>query len=239
MQDVQTKKVLITAGNTTVPIDKVRSISNIFRGKTGASIAEYFAGVGYEVTLLTSNITIVKPTEGLTVMQYRTYDDLYRLMEEYITTKQFDVIIHSAAVSDYAVEGMYSQVGGMHKLEGRPMLELTKLDSSGKVGSDHPELWMKLVPTEKIIDKIRQPWGFRGALVKFKLQVGMSDVELIDVATRSMAHSSANLIVANTLEDINTKAFIISANGNLPVTTNRRNLPAMLSYAVLRVLCEL
>ena len=228
MKKAVKKQVLVTAGNTAVPIDKVRSISNIFRGKTGAAIAEYFADTGCEVTLLTSNIGIVKPANGLTGVQFRTYDDLYQSMEEMITKRPLDVIIHSAAVSDYRVEGMYCQVGGTHKLQGRPMLELTKLDSSGKVGSDHPELWMKLIPTAKIIDQIRTPWGFKGTLVKFKLQVGMSDEELIAVATRSMEHSNADLIVANTLEGMGSKAFIINAKGAPVITTNRRNLPAEL-----------
>jgi len=32
------KRVLVTAGNTSVPIDRVRVISNIFKGRTGAGI---------------------------------------------------------------------------------------------------------------------------------------------------------------------------------------------------------
>ena len=34
------------------------------------------------------------------------------------------------------------------------------------------------MPTEKIVDKIKGDWGFKGQLVKFKLQVGISDDEL-------------------------------------------------------------
>ena len=36
-------RVLVTAGSTNVMVDKVRSISNIFKGRTGAEIAKYFA----------------------------------------------------------------------------------------------------------------------------------------------------------------------------------------------------
>jgi len=47
------RKVLITAGSTVAPIDQVREISNIFRGRTGAMIAEFLASKGVECTLIT------------------------------------------------------------------------------------------------------------------------------------------------------------------------------------------
>ena len=52
----------------------------------------------------------------------------------------------------------------------------------------------------KLVDRIRGDWGFRGVLVKFKLEVGMSDEELLEVAERSRRQSDADLMVANTLE---------------------------------------
>ena len=36
---VRRMKILVTAGNTQTPIDRVRSITNIFSGRTGARIA--------------------------------------------------------------------------------------------------------------------------------------------------------------------------------------------------------
>ena len=54
------KRVLITAGATTVPIDKVRAITNIFKGRTGTEIAEFFSKKGCQVILLTSNPELVK-----------------------------------------------------------------------------------------------------------------------------------------------------------------------------------
>jgi phosphopantothenate-cysteine ligase/phosphopantothenoylcysteine decarboxylase/phosphopantothenate--cysteine ligase len=47
--------LLVTAGNTLVPIDKVRGITNIFTGRTGASIALEAHRRGHGVTLLTSH----------------------------------------------------------------------------------------------------------------------------------------------------------------------------------------
>ena len=79
--------------------------------------------------------------------------------------------------------------------------------------SHHPELWLRLVPAPKLIDKVRAEWGFAGTLVKFKLEVGATDAGLLDVAERSRALSRANLMCANTLEGMHDWAFVGGADG--------------------------
>ncbi len=80
--------------------------------------------------------------------------------------------------------------------------------SAGKVKSDHPELWLKLVRAPKLVDKVRAGWGFRGVLVKFKLEVGVTDAELLTVAERSRVQSGADLMCANTLDGMADWAFV-------------------------------
>jgi phosphopantothenoylcysteine synthetase/decarboxylase len=211
-------KVLITAGSTNVMIDQVRCISNIFKGETGEKIADYFSCKSEnKVTLITSN----KQNETIFFrrLHYKTYDELYALMEQEITTGNYDVVIHSAAVSDYKVEGTYVfktyPQGDKRDEYGwvvGPGPGLAKVDSSKKISSDNKELYLKLVPTEKIIDKIRKPWGFNGVLVKFKLQVGITDLELLEIAKKSMATSKADFIVANCLEWSKDRAYILRAD---------------------------
>jgi len=46
----------------------------------------------------------------------------------------------------------------------------------------------------------RTRWHYQGILVKFKLEVGISEDQLIQIASASRTASGANLIVANTLE---------------------------------------
>ena len=224
-------KILVTAGNTMAMIDKVRGISNIFKGRTGFMIAQSLYNSGHDVTLLTSNPEIVDAWKDQTgrhypisemfhTVKYRTYDELYTSMKSLITTKGFDVVIHSAAVSDYAVEGTYVQAAD----------KLRKIDSSSKIGSEYKELYLRLVPTEKIVDRIRE-WGFGGVLVKFKLQVGMSDEELIEIAEKSRQHSDANLIVANTLEGSSYYAYIIGIGAD-PMRVSRGSLPMALENSI-------
>ncbi len=78
------KSVLITAGATMVPIDKFRAITNIFKGRTGTNIALYFAQQGWDVLLITSNPSLLdgKPTKGIYVETYHTYDDLFSAMQK-------------------------------------------------------------------------------------------------------------------------------------------------------------
>lgn len=212
-------KVLITAGNTMTMIDDVRGITNIFRGKTGHRIADQMRDAGHEVTLLTSSPDMVPShlnfdalSEGsLTVISYRTFDELLTKMEYAVKNGGFDLIVHSAAVSDYKVVASYvpceSDEAPYFGLE-RVVIKLLKM--VGKISSSHKRLFLELVPTEKIVDKIRRDWGFRGFLVKFKLQVGISDGALIDIARKSRAQSDANMIIANCREWAKERAYVIA-----------------------------
>src|SRR5262249_62096599 len=126
--------------------------------------------------------------------------------------------IHCAAVSDYQSAGIYAPAphtkfdseATWHSSSGAPEL----LDrSAAKVKSTEPELWLRLIRTPKLIDRVRRDWGFRGILVKFKLEVGLSEVELHKVAEASRQCSLADWMVANTLEGATEWALIGSAQG--------------------------
>lgn len=188
--------ILVTAGNTRTMIDRVRCITNIFTGRTGANIAAEAANRGHRVTLLTSHPESLPRAPGLTVRAYQTFEDLAALMAEEITGGGFDAVIHSAAVSDYHVGGVYA---AGESFDGSNLPPVTDV-SAGKVKSSHPEVWIRLTPAPKLVDKVRTEWGFRGVLVKFKLEVGVSEDELREIAERSRLHSNADLMSANTLD---------------------------------------
>ncbi|VTS08394.1 phosphopantothenoylcysteine decarboxylase domain-containing protein [Tuwongella immobilis] len=213
---------LITAGNTQTPIDQVRCITNIFTGKTGATIAWAAWDAGMQVTLATSHPEALQavraestPTDRFRVLPYRTFDDLANILEVETTQGEYDTIVHCAAVSDYRVAGIFSPETGTsfdstaatwHTTDRGPAKLVDR--QAGKVKSDEPELWMRLVRTPKLIDRIRNPWGFRGVLVKFKLEVGPTEAELRQIAVKSRQQSDADLIVANTLEGASDWAII-------------------------------
>ena len=205
--------ILVTAGNTQSPIDKVRCITNIFTGRTGAAIAREAWRVGHRVHLLTSHPEVVAEhavDDRWHVSPYRTFDDLAGLLETHVAAKP-DAIIHSAAINDYQSAGIYGLAPGTRFDApsglwcGAPRL----IDRvAGKVKSDEPELWLRLVRAPKLIDRFRDPWGFTGILVKFKLEVGKTDAELLAIAEASRVQSRAEFMVANTLEGAAEWAFV-------------------------------
>jgi phosphopantothenate---cysteine ligase (CTP) len=209
--------LLVTAGNTQTPIDRVRCITNMFTGRTGTQIALEAHRRGHAVTLLTSHPEVIRdlaPTLNTdvrwTVRSYRTFHDLSDAMAELVPGNHFDALIHAAAVSDYHLAGTYAPVTGAHfdPMTGAWTNGKLMDVSAGKVKSHHPELWLRLTPTPKLADMVRRPWAFRGTFVKFKLEVGATDDQLREVALRSRAQSDADLIVANTFEGKDAVAWI-------------------------------
>lgn len=214
--------ILVSAGNTQTPLDRVRCITNIFSGRTGAQIAARAFERGHSVVLLSSHPEVLESIatsrERLPphwrVRRYRAFDDLDLAMGEEIAGNGFDAVIHAAAVSDYRSAGIFTVAAdttfdpeelAWHSSTEHPHL---KDAASGKVKSSHPELWLRLMPTQKLVDKIRPVWGFKGILVKFKLEVGLSEAELLEVAERARIHSGADLMAANTLEEMRDWAMI-------------------------------
>jgi phosphopantothenate-cysteine ligase/phosphopantothenoylcysteine decarboxylase/phosphopantothenate--cysteine ligase len=215
-------RILVTAGNTQTPIDEVRCITNIFSGRTGAHVALEAHRRGHAVELFTSHPEAVQsltsspptPDPAWRVRPFRTFADLRSMMFEELADqrcRRFAAIIHAAAVSDYEVAGIYAPrppAAGAVAWEDR--LEDVQ---AGKVKSNHAELWLKLVRTEKLVDLIRGPFGFTGVLVKFKLEVGTSDEDLLAIAEQSRQQSQADLMVANTLEGMTTWAYVGPLDG--------------------------
>lgn len=212
-------KIVVTAGNTLVPIDRVRCITNIFTGRTGAQIALQARASGHDVTLLTSHPEVLdelnRSDEQLQVQRYRTFEDLQTILQHAIQQTNVDALIHCAAVSDYLAGGIFApspatrfDVQNRHWTSASHDAPSLVDRQAGKVKSDEPELWLRLVRAPKLVDLVRSAWGFAGILVKFKLEVGVPEEQLLTIAERSRVHSAANLMVANTLEGAEEWAYL-------------------------------
>jgi phosphopantothenate-cysteine ligase/phosphopantothenoylcysteine decarboxylase/phosphopantothenate--cysteine ligase len=246
---VSPMNILVTAGNSLTPIDRVRCITNIFTGRTGGAVALACHDRGHEVTLVTSHPEAVfdlrehgPPTDPRWRLRpYRTFDELQQRMGALIKGGGIDAVIHTAAVSDFRTAGVYSPAEGTRfRAEDRrweaegggpPALEDR---AAGKVKSDGPELWLRLVPAPKIIDQVRAEWGFQGVLVKFKLEVGLGEEELLEIAEKSRRVSAADLMVANTLEGAGDWALLGPVEGGYR-RVSRRELGPRLLEAVERL----
>ena len=142
------KKVLITAGSTCVPIDSVRVITNIFKGRLGIEIAKQFTKEGFDVTLLLGNSDLFLDESfygSMRVLSFKYYDELLNMVSDEMKNN-YDIVIHSAAISDYRLADY----------------------KAGKIKSGQKELILRLTPTAKIVDLFKKikPEVF---LVMFKL----------------------------------------------------------------------
>ena len=198
MSQLKNKKILITAGSTWIPIDKVRVITNIFKGRLGIIIAKEAIKRKAKVTLLLGPGLISfsqKISSHIKVVRFKFFKELFKLMKKEISSKKYDVVIHSAAVGDF------EPIKFRH----------------GKISSREENLILKLKPTLKIVDKIKK-WDSSVFLVKLKVEANLKKKELIKRAYKSMLISNADLMVANDLKNITDekhKAFIIDSKKNI------------------------
>ncbi len=240
---VYSMHILVTAGNTQVPIDRVRCLTNIFTGRTGAALAACAHDRGHDVTLLTSHPDALRDVkaerplsgEGWRPYRYSTFADLETLLSAELRGGRYDALIHCAAVSDYLAAGIFAPAPRTHfdpealTWAGDPPSLVDR--AAGKVKSDEPELWLRLVRAPKLIDQVRGEWSFGGVLVKFKLEVGIDEKALVEIAERSRRHSDADLMVANTLEGAHAWAYLGPLAAGYE-RVSRRELPARLLEAV-------
>lgn len=181
------RRILITAGPTWIKIDEIRIITNIFTGQTGLALARQFKRRNSDVKLII-NPSSLKETipPRIKIKFFYYFDELEKRIKEEIKTEQYDMIIHSAAVSDYRLEKKFK----------------------GKIPSKKKELILKLVPTKKIIKVIREK-ARETFLVQFKLEIKREG--LIEKAYNSLRENRSDLVVANAWEDLKARyrAFII------------------------------
>ncbi len=222
-------RFLVTAGNTRERIDQVRDWGNLFTGNTGLDIARSLSQHG-PVDLLTSNQqhlaqlqqsqTTPHPISGF---GYTTHAQLRDLLASHMTTQPYQAVFMTAAVSDYQPAGVYEIIDRQPApapgsgLEGNEQIWRVRNVQAGKVKSVYPRIAIVGEPTEKLVDLFRSRWGYRGLLFKFKLEVGLSDEQLLEVARKSRVASGADYLVANTLEMVQgcePGAFIVSATGH-------------------------
>ncbi len=210
---LRNKKILITSGPTWVPIDKIRVITNIFKGTLGVVIAKTAHKMGAVVTLLIGpgSVKLPSPAKNFKLIKFKYFDEILRLVKKEVSSKKYDVIIHSAAVADY----------------------YPTFVSEGKIKSGKDSLVIKLKPTIKIVDLIKKldPSIF---LVKFKLEVDIPEKKLISIAYKSMLDSNADLMVANDFKETSGdhKAFIIDKKKDIIVCRGKDDIAKKLLFKI-------
>lgn len=96
-------KILITGGGTVEQIDSVRFLTNISSGKTATCLADYLSKKN-KITYLTSVTAryIPKNLRKIRILNFSNFNSLNRLIKKELSKKNYDAIVHLAAVSDYS-----------------------------------------------------------------------------------------------------------------------------------------
>jgi|SRR3989338_5675823 len=172
---LKNKRILITAGPTWVPMDSVRVISNIASGETGILLAEKLSKEQAKVTLVLGPVERRGIDRRIRLVKFRFFEELRARLKKELSSKKYDIVIHSAAVSDF-----------------RPEQPVKGKFSSGKAYE------LRLIPLAKIVTEIRRR-APEAKLVLFKLESGISDNLLIRRAKAALADAGGDLVVANRL----------------------------------------
>lgn len=171
-------RALITSGGTREPIDAVRFIGNHSTGRTGAALADLLQSAGIDVTLLHSEAAIQPQSSEVQRRTYVSFKDLQAELHESLAKRNYDLIIHAAAVSDFSV-----QANG-EKIESQAPMEL------------------KLIPNPKLIASLRELGGPDATVVGFKLTVNASPEKATNAVLRVFETGKCDLVVHNDLGQI-------------------------------------
>ena len=197
-------KILVTSGGTSEAIDRVRSITNHSTGRLGLVITEALIKAGHEVCLITTSQAI-KPVShpNLKIIEIKNTLDLLEEMRNLV--KDYQVLIHSMAVSDYTPVYMTS----IDEVQASQDISefLTKHNTETKISSKEDAQILFLKKNPKIISLVKE-WNPKIHLIGFKLLVDVTEDHLIDVARESLKKNQADIIVANDLNQINSEQHL-------------------------------
>ncbi|MBO4803473.1 MAG: bifunctional phosphopantothenoylcysteine decarboxylase/phosphopantothenate--cysteine ligase CoaBC [Muribaculaceae bacterium] len=175
-QDLQGKRVLITAGPTVEKIDPVRFISNFSSGKMGFALAEECASRGAQVTLVAGPVSLKTEDANIQRIDVTTAVEMHDAVMAALP--KADAIILCAAVADYRVENVADKKIKREKTEN-PVIHLTP----------NPDI-ARAVGQAKRADQVS---------VGFALETDNENVN----AQGKLERKNLNFIVMNSLRDKN------------------------------------
>lgn len=207
-------RILITAGPTWVPIDSVRVISNTATGETGIILAQELIRLGARVTLLLGPGEYSYLNKKISLIRFRFFDELLSRIKKELKSKKYDIVIHSAAVSDYR----------------------SAIEYANKIKSGKNSLKLNLVPTLKIIDLIKKfdPGIFA---VGFKFEPKAKKGLLIKISKGLLSRSNLDLAVGNSANK-KYEAYIVGKCGYSGPFLNKTELAKRLVETIGDALCR-
>jgi phosphopantothenoylcysteine decarboxylase/phosphopantothenate--cysteine ligase len=219
-QDMQGRRVVVTAGGTQEPIDPVRFIGNRSSGLMGIEIAAEAARRGAKVTLVVGPTNVPVPPQ-VDVVRVRTAQEMRAAVFD--AAPDADVVIKAAAVADWQADSRSDRK--LKKAEGPPAIHL--------------------VPTPDILAELGATPSLRKAdsiLVGFAAETEPDPEKLAELAQGKLSSKGADLIVANDVSSHDSgfevptnRAVLASADGvqDVGLVTKRALARALVDRVVL------
>ena len=201
-------RMLITGGPTPVPLDRVRRITTKFSGGLSIEISREAWFRGAEVKLILGRGSL-QPPSYLDTLEIADFHQYRKSLLDTIEEHQAEWGIFTAAVADYEPEEVYD----------------------GKWQSLDQEKLLKLVPTSKVIQEVKERFPLL-TQVPFKYEEGVDHEELMDIARERMESGSHRLLVANRgnefLDSGKQVAWILTSGSNPEKITGKKQIASAL-----------
>ncbi|MEA3343246.1 MAG: bifunctional phosphopantothenoylcysteine decarboxylase/phosphopantothenate--cysteine ligase CoaBC [archaeon] len=192
---IKGKEIIVATGPTIEPLDSLRYMTNIFRGRLGLYIAQDAWFRGADVKLIYGDGGRLEIPEFMSPIRVKTFDETYKKILEEFSEFKPDAGILVMSATDY-------------KLAGEPF--------DGKMSS-HDTAAMNMLAFDvapKIIEKVRNA-DLDVYLVTAKLENRKEDGELIEIGKNRAEKGNFELVIANDLQRMTKEdhpAFIVNKN---------------------------
>lgn len=217
------RKIIITAGGTSEPIDRVRKITNSSTGKLGVLICNELLSKEEDSMIYyihSKNAILPVKNDRIVFCPIESTADLESTITNILTNEKIDIVIHAMAVSDYTTKGvttvenfadiLFKNRNFLNFEDKKEFIEEIKHlfnlseetfksgNKDNKISSSYEDLLLSFKQTTKIISLIKKisPFTF---LVGFKLLDGVPEEELFDVGFNLLRKNKCNLVLANDL----------------------------------------
>ena len=201
-------RMLVTGGSTPVPLDRIRRITTKFSGGLSIEISREAWFRGAEVKLILGRGSLQPPSylDSLEIADFHQYrKSLLDTIEEH----QAEWGIFTAAVADYEPEEVYE----------------------GKWQSLDQEKILKLVPTSKVIQEVKERFPQLNQ-VPLKYEEGVDHEELMEIARERMESGSHRLLVANRgnefLDSGEQVAWVLTSGSNPEKVVGKKQIASAL-----------
>ena len=176
-------KIVITCGPSYEPIDQARRMTNFSTGKLGVTLANFLTDAGHDIFCFKGEgSTFTGQVRARRVETFTTNNDLAKQMELISRLENIDVVFHAAALCDYRVDQVLTEVG--------------EVISSPKFGTRDGRLHLVLAPARKVLPQMRG-WFPEARIVGWKYELAGTRDDAFAKAWKQLRDCQTNACVLN------------------------------------------